>query len=151
MVKEHEPEFPAASVMTYFTLFVPIPISLGRLVSTFLSFIVKTTENESTVIPGSSAIKELSVQLTFQLTVATLFPGSLFTSKSVGQLLPNEGGWKSEKEGEMLILQCNFNGVTRIFQRGGGGRGSHKVNHRVLIKLLSQPPRYVLLNVKKKS
>ena len=50
----------------------------------------------------------------------------------------------------MLILQCNFNGVTRIFQRGGGGRGSHKVNHRVLTKFLSQPPRYVLLNVKKK-
>lgn len=60
--------------------------------STFLSFIVKTTENESTVIPGSSAIKELSVQLTLQVTVATLFPGSLFTSKSDGQLLPNEGG-----------------------------------------------------------
>lgn len=60
--------------------------------STFLSFIVKTTENESTVIPGSSAIKELSVQFTLQVTVATLFPGSLFTSKSDGQLLPNEGG-----------------------------------------------------------
>jgi len=45
--------FLAASVTVYFTVFVPIPNSFGRLVSTFLSLIFSTTVKESFVIPGS--------------------------------------------------------------------------------------------------
>ena len=75
--KVHMAEFPAASVTEYFTEFVPIPISLGRLVSTFLPFIVSTTANESLVMPGSFWISELSVNEKLQFTVATFFPLSL--------------------------------------------------------------------------
>ena len=90
-MKEHDAEFPAASVTTYLTLFVPIPISLGSVGDTFTVFIVTTTVNESTVIPGSFTVKELSVQATFQVTVDTFFPLSLLKSKTVGQL-ENIGG-----------------------------------------------------------
>ena len=70
-------EFPTASVTLYFTVFWPIPISFGRLVSIFLSFIFSTTANESLVIPGSFWTSELSVNEKLQFTVATFFLLSL--------------------------------------------------------------------------
>ena len=93
-VKVHSDDFPTASVTLYFTVLVPIPISLGRLVSTFLSFIVKTTVNESFVIPGSFSISELSVNEKLQFTVDTFFPLSLsFMIVGPGQV--RVGGLKS--------------------------------------------------------
>jgi len=77
-VKEHEAEFPALSVTTYFTSFEPIPINLGSFVSTSFFSIVSTTLNKSTVIPGSFSVNELSLNVKFQLALETFSPLLLF-------------------------------------------------------------------------
>lgn len=72
-------------------MFVPIAISLGRFVLTFLLFIVSTTVNRSFVIPGSFSVSELSLNEKLQLTVETFFPLSLLTV-NLGPGQDNTGG-----------------------------------------------------------
>lgn len=71
-------------------VFVPIPSSLGRVVSTLSSPIFSTTLKKSSVTAGSFSVKELSVNVKFQLTDDVFFPASLFTVVSFGQV--NVGG-----------------------------------------------------------
>ena len=76
----------------YFTVCLWIPNSFGRLVSTFSSLIVNTTVNDSFVIPGSFASRELSVKEKSQLTVDTFVPGSLSKSRTEVKQF-SVGGW----------------------------------------------------------
>ena len=104
----HFPEFPTASITLYSTLFLPIPMSFGRVVSTFLPFIFSRTVNELIVIPGSFSLRELSVNEKSQFTVATFFPLSLLTVNSgPGQV--RTGASQSElltnKEGHVLFTK----------------------------------------------